>query len=207
MEHLKPDLENEIIKNGYKLVAGFDEVGRGAWAGPLVVAGVIFYPDIYFDLDAKNIIIQDSKLITEKKREEIFDKITPKLTWATGIVSNKEIDKHGLSWANQEAVFRAINNLAKKPDYLLIDMIKGFNPPQPHQKIIHGDQKIFSIALASILAKVTRDRLMRKYHKNYPEYDFHRHKGYGTAMHQKSLIQYGLSPLHRLSFAPIKAFF
>jgi ribonuclease HII len=109
-----------------------------------------------------------------------------------------------MTWANQTVIKRAIKKIAIEPDYLLIDMVNGFKYHRPYQLIIDGDRQVLSIAVASILAKVTRDRLMRKYHQQYPQYNFHRHKGYGTKLHQGCLKKYGICQIHRQSYLPIK---
>jgi len=187
-------LEKKLFAQGYQTIAAIDEVGRGAWAGPLIAAAVIV------DLNLPKITIRDSKLLTPNKREKVFKITRNLLIWSVGLVSNEEIDNYGLTWANQQVVFRALDNLPLGPDYLLLDYIHGFNHKLPHQLIIAGDYKIKSISLASILAKVTRDRLMKKFDKLYPNYSFAKHKGYGTIEHQKLIDQHGPCPLHRLSF-------
>jgi len=200
-------LEKKLFKQGYQYIAAIDEVGRGAWAGPLVAAAIILdFQLVTFPkkLPIKKLEIKDSKLLPEKIREKIFRQINKKVIWSAGIVSHEEIDHYGLSWANQQAIFRALDGLPFDPDYLLLDMIKGFKHSTPFNLIIDGDRKIFSIALASILAKVTRDHLMKKYHRRFPHYHFAKNKGYGTSFHFLSIKKYGVCPLHRRSFLPIK---
>lgn len=192
-------LEKKLFNQGYQYLAAIDEVGRGAWAGPLIAVAVI--ADLKFPL--KKLGVKDSKLLTEIYREKVFKKLAKQFIWSAGLVNSVEIDQYGLTWANYQAVLRALANLPIVPDYLLVDYLHGFNHPLPHQLIIDGDYKIMSIALASIFAKVTRDRLMNQYHKTYPQYYFTNHKGYGTALHKKSIEKYGLCPLHRRSFLPI----
>lgn len=205
MRYPNNNLEKKLFKNGYQYIAGIDEVGRGAWAGPLVAVAVI--TDIKFPLSKfKKLRIRDSKLLSERVRENIFHEISKKFIWSAGLVTQKEIDDQGLTWANHQAVIRAIDSLPLMPDYLLLDKIFGFEHQLPHELIVKGDQKIISISLASILAKVTRDRLMKKYHQQYPNYKFTKHKGYGTKLHLKSLKKHGICPLHRQSFQPIQQF-
>lgn len=194
-------LERELIKQGYKNIIGIDEAGRGAWAGPLVAAAIRLLNVEYRMLKCK---IRDSKLLSENQREKIFEVLSKKVVWSIGIVSHKEIDERGLTWANTVVVERALMSLKIQPDFLLIDQINGFKHQLPHQLIIDGDYKVLSIAAASILAKVWRDRLMRKYHEQYPNYHFDKHKGYGTALHQQCLNEYGACAIHRRSFKPIK---
>lgn len=196
-------LEKKLFAQGYQKIAAVDEVGRGAWAGPLVAAAVILLKDDYKLIKLQKLKIKDSKLLNEKNREQIFEFLRKKIIWSTGLVTNQEIDHFGLGWANKKAVIRAIKKLKNTPHFLLIDMIRGFQHELPHYLMVNGDQKVFSIALASIFAKVTRDRLMKKYHLLYPIYQFHLHKGYGTALHQNNLKKYGYCPIHRQSFSPI----
>lgn len=190
--------EQRLRKKGYTLIAGSDEAGRGAWAGPLVAAAVI--------LPSRHTIhgIKDSKQLSPSARENLYEIITSQATaWAVYAVLPQTIDKHGISYANKKAITQAIRKLATTPDALLID---AFTIPTtiPLRAIIKGDEKVQSIAAASIIAKVTRDRLMVLYHQQFPLYGFHIHKGYGTRSHQLSLQKHGVCPLHRRSFKPIK---
>jgi len=199
MDYPNYNLEKKLINQGYQNIVGIDEVGRGAWAGPLVAVATQI-------LNFKFLIskqIRDSKTLSESQREKIYAELSEKVVWSVGLVSHKEIDTIGITQANILVIKRAIENLNLKPDYLLIDKVSGFKSQIPHQIIIKGDRKILSIALASILAKVTRDRMMVKFHQKYPEYNFHKHKGYGTALHQTCLSKYGPGCLHRLSYKPV----
>lgn len=206
MKYPNFSLEKKLIQQGYCNIVGIDEAGRGAWAGPLVaVATKITNLEIQISkLKIQNLEIRDSKLLSEIQREKIFAVLSKNVIWSVGVVGHKEIDERGITWANITVVKRALKKLEVEPDYLLIDQINGFKHRLPHQLIIDGDRKIMSIAIASILAKVSRDRMMREYHQKYPHYHFHRHKGYGTALHQKCLEEFGVCKIHRKSYAPIR---
>lgn len=196
-------LENKLRKQNYKYIAGIDEAGRGALAGPVVVAVVI--------MDCKSKInnygIKDSKLLTPKRREKLFKTIIKTaLAWKTEKISEKMIDKIGIVQAVKRATEKALEKLKIKPDYILAD--RGINLDRikiPYQSITHGDTEVFSIACASILAKVTRDKLMIKLDKKYSKYGFAQHKGYGTEKHIKAIRKYSPCPIHRKSFAPIRS--
>lgn len=191
--------ENKLYASGYQFIAGVDEVGRGAWAGPLVAAAVI--------LPARHNIkgINDSKKLKPEQREKLYVQITRSaLSWSVHLVHHDEIDKIGIGQANHQAIQKAIKKLKPSADYVLIDALKVQLGNTPSQSIIKGDEKIISIAAASIIAKVTRDQLMAGWHKLYPAYQFHIHKGYGTERHAKALKKHGPSPIHRQSFLPIK---
>lgn len=195
-------LENQLKRQGYKYIAGIDEAGRGTLAGPVVVATVI----MNYESGIMNYGIRDSKLLTPKKREELFKIITKKaLAWGVGKTSEKIIDRIGIAKANVLAVKKTLEALKVKPDYLLLDGGIKLKIKIPQKTIIKGDTKVFSIACASILAKVTRDRLMIKLDKKYPQYGFAQHKGYGTQAHIKAIKKYGPCPIHRRSFAPINS--
>jgi ribonuclease HII len=191
-------------------VAGVDEVGRGAWAGP-VVAGAVILPRVsrirhWRSLRALRELAQarDSKLLSPAQREALFEPIrAAALACATGSAGREEIDHLGIIRATQLAMQRAIQRLVPAPDALLIDAIKLPCFDLPQSAIIHGDQRSLSIACASILAKVTRDRWMVELDARLPGYAFAQHKGYGTAQHRAALAKLGVSPEHRLSFAPI----
>jgi len=190
------------LSQGYQNIVGIDEVGRGAWAGPLVaVAAMIVTKKTPYSI--AKLKVKDSKLLSEKNRERIFVELSQQVVWSAGVVSHLEIDKLGMTRANVLVIKRAIKKLAVKPDYLLLDKVSGFSHPKPFASIIKGDRKILTIAVASILAKVTRDRIMRRYHHQFPDYYFHRHKGYGTKLHQKCLAEHGVCRIHRQSFQPI----
>ncbi|MBQ1850534.1 MAG: ribonuclease HII [Lachnospiraceae bacterium] len=179
----------------YQLICGIDEAGRGPWVGP-VVAGAVILPK-----DCDILYINDSKKLSEAKREELYDVIAEKaVAWAVGSASEKRIDEINILQATYEAMREAISKLGVKPDLLLNDavIIPGIQTPQV--KIIKGDAKSASIGDASIMAKVTRDRMLREYDKLYPEFQFAKNKGYGTKDHIEALLKYGPTPIHRRSF-------
>ncbi len=190
------EIEKEAIKNGFKLVCGVDEAGRGPLAGPVCAAAVIL------PLDAEIEGLNDSKKLSEKKREALFDIIKEKaISYSVAFASVEEIEEFNILEATYLAMNRAIDGLEIKPDFALIDgnrMPKGISVPA--FTVIKGDALSCSIAAASILAKVTRDRLLLEYDKEYPEYNFKKHKGYGTKEHTEAILKYGPSPIHRLSF-------
>lgn len=193
-----PDFELEItaLNGGYTAVCGVDEAGRGPLAGPVCAAAVI--------LDAANPIdgINDSKKLSEKKREELYDVIISKaVAYGVAFATVDEIEQYNILNATYLAMNRAIEQLSIKADFALID---GNRVPSgikiDCQTVVKGDAKSMSVAAASILAKVTRDRLMYEYHELYPQYNFAKHKGYGTKEHMEALRKYGISPVHRPSF-------
>jgi ribonuclease HII len=189
--------EDKYLTQGYKLVAGVDEAGRGAWAGPIVAGAVIF--------DKHDLVgLRDSKLLSPVQREKMYDKIiTNAISWYAGIVTREEIDTIGIGPANKLAMERAVTGLKPAPDVVLIDAFK-IDCSCLIESIIKGDQKVSTIAAASIIAKVTRDRMLIAAHEKYPEYGFDQHKGYGTASHRQAIENFGTSPFHRLSFEPMK---
>lgn len=194
------EYENELYAEGYELIAGIDEVGRGPLVGPVVTAAVILPKDFYSDE------INDSKKLSEKKREYLYDIIMQNaISVGIGIVHNKRIDEINILNATKEAMIMAVDNLKVKPDCLLIDAVK-LDTDIKSLSIIKGDQKSLSIAAASIIAKVTRDRMMYELDKKYPEYDFKNNKGYGTKNHIKAIEKYGIIDEHRLSFKPVSDF-
>ena len=187
--------EQKLTESGYTSVAGVDEAGRGALAGPVVAAAVIL-PE-QFTVDR----IRDSKTIPEAEREYLYDQIIDGVTaWGVGIVDNTVIDKINILQATFSAMKQAIRSLEHSPDYVLID---GRDIPKleiPSEGIIKGDSISRSIAAASIVAKVTRDRIMRGEHKNFPLFGFKQNKGYGTLMHREAIQEHGFCTLHRLTF-------
>lgn len=200
-------LEFKLQKSGYKHIAGVDEAGRGSWAGPIVAGAAIF--DLKKLAKEKNKItrvIKDSKVLTAKNRIKAFELLTTRwlLSWGIGVVRATKIDQRGLTWANHEAMRRALDNLGLNPDYILIDAVKLKTGEIPNEPIIDGDAKILSIAAASIIAKVLRDKIMKQFHEQFPEYGFDRNKGYGTKLHQRALKLHGTNHLHRKSYKPIK---
>lgn len=192
-------LERMWKKRGYRVIAGLDEAGRGPWAGPLVCAAVILKPRTRLPG------LNDAKLIKPQLREALALKIKAECDYGVGVVSSRVIDRFGLIKACEKAFFKAVLRLSKRVDLLLIDGNDHFQFPYAFQSIIRGDRKVRSIAAASILAKVHRDKLMVKASKEFPNFSFHIHKGYGTKLHQKLLKTFGPSKIHRLSFRPVKA--
>ncbi len=181
-----------------ELVCGIDEVGRGCWAGPLVACALLFTKKI------KISGLKDSKQLSAQRREEIFELLQDSTDYGLGSVENTEIDQIGLSKATTLAFSRAISNLSIKPAYLLIDGRDRHKLAYPFKTIIKGDEKLKVIACASIIAKVTRDRLMVNIAKKYPEYGFEIHKGYGTSRHHQALISFGATKIHRFSYKPLQ---
>ncbi len=191
--------ERHARSQGYLLVAGVDEAGRGPLAGPVVAAAVILHPDRPIEG------VNDSKKLTERQRELFFDRITAEAL-AIGIGSSppEQIDRINILQATRQAMLEAVNQLAPCPDILLIDGITTISSPLQQQTIKQGDGRSASIAAASIIAKVTRDRLMHEFDRQYPLYGFARHKGYGSAAHLAALRQHGPCPIHRASFRGVR---
>lgn len=184
------------------IVAGVDEVGRGPLAGPVVAAAVIFSED--YKLRG----INDSKQLTPEERETLFPRIQQTaVAVGVGIVESEEIDAINIYQANILAMQKALDALSVRPAFTLIDGPSLKKLPYAHEGIIDGDCKSALIAAASIIAKVTRDRIMLEWHEKYPHYDFHLHKGYSTPRHLERLRAHGPCPIHRRSFAPVAAFF
>jgi ribonuclease HII len=181
---------------GFLNIAGIDEAGRGPLAGPVVAAAVIFPPKSGFAG------LNDSKKLSAKKREALFDEIKGAADVGVGIVSAPKIDEVNIFQATRLAMKEAVEGLAGRPDCLLIDGNIRLDLSLRQQSIKGGDGEVASIAAASIIAKVTRDRLMIKYHQQYPQYGFDSHKGYGSKKHMEALREHGLSPIHRKSFKP-----
>ena len=190
------EFETELYNNGINFIAGIDEVGRGPLVGPVVTAAVILPKDFYDER------INDSKKLTEKKRELLYDVIMENaISVGIGISSEDIIDEINILNATKMAMLEAVNNLSVKPEHLLIDAVK-LNTDIPQTSIIKGDAKSESIAAASIIAKVTRDRMMIELDKIHPEYDFKHNKGYGTKKHIEAIRKYGIIKEHRKTFAP-----
>lgn len=190
------ELEKEALKSGYSFVCGVDEAGRGPLAGPVCAAAVILDPSV--ELEGVN----DSKKLSEKKREALFDVICQKaVAYSIAFATVEEIEEVNILNATYLAMNRAIEGLEIKADFALID---GNRVPKDIkidcQTVVKGDAKSLSIAAASILAKVTRDRLLLEYDEKYPQYNFAKHKGYGTAEHMEAIRKYGVSEVHRPSF-------
>lgn len=190
------DFENNLYKTGIHYIAGIDEAGRGPLAGPVVVGVAIMKPHSFIEG------VNDSKKVSEKKREMLYEKITEEaIDWAVGIVDQKEIDEINILNATKKALTIAISSLKIKPDRILVDALEHIDTCGiPYTSIIKGDAKVYSISAASIIAKVTRDRIMQEYDEIYPQYGFAGHKGYGTAKHIQAIKTYGPCPLHRKSF-------
>ena len=191
-------LESHYYKD--MIEAGCDEAGRGCLAGSVYAAAVILPPDY------KNEMLNDSKKLTDKKRKELREIIErDAVAWAVGIVTPEEIDKINILNASFLAMHRALDQLKTRPEAVIVDGNR-FKPYKdlPYTTIVKGDGKYLAIAAASILAKVTRDRIMKEYGKQYPEYGFEKHKGYVTKAHKEALEKYGVTPIHRRSFAPVQ---
>ncbi len=187
--------EIEKKNEGYKFVAGVDEAGRGPLAGPVFAACVILPDDCIIDG------INDSKKLSEKKREQLFEEITKKaITYSIASIDEKIIDEVNILNATHMAMNKAVDEMMIKPDYVLIDGNSIKNMTTPHETIVKGDAKSISIAAASILAKVSRDRFICEIADKYPEYEFEKHKGYGTKVHTDALKKYGPCEIHRKSF-------
>lgn len=208
LERLKEikKIENDLYKKGIKSIAGIDEAGRGPLAGPVVVACVIMPKESMIEG------VNDSKKVSEKKREKLYEEITKEaIAYGIGIISQEEIDRINILNATKEGLTVAIKEMEKnlkerkrnfeKPEIILVDALTKIDTDGiSYKSIIKGDAKSYSIAAASIIAKVTRDRIMRQWAEVYPVYAFEKHKGYGTAMHISAIKEYGLCPLHRRSF-------
>ena len=202
----EPDLREEmaLYAEGYRHVAGLDEAGRGSWAGP-VVAGAVIFPIDRPDLSQQLEGVRDSKQLTPRQRDYLYPIIeSTALAVGVGSVPPGEIDELGIVSATRQAMYLAIAQLDLPPDFLLIDFLNLPRPSIPQKSITRGDALSLSIAAASIVAKVTRDRWMVQLDARYPGYGFARHKGYGTRQHREALACFGPSPVHRLSYAPMK---
>ncbi len=192
-------LENALRKDGFFVIAGIDEAGRGPLAGP-VMAGAVILP-----VDYKNSVLNDSKKLSGNVREGLYEDLisAPKVIFSSARVDSGEIDEINILQATWRAMAKAFEGLKPRPDVALIDGKPVKNFPARQKAVIKGDSLSLSIAAASIVAKVERDRIMLDYAKIYPEYGFERHKGYGTKAHLDALAQYGPCPIHRFSFAPV----
>ena len=199
-EQSVPDFAHEarLRARGFELVAGVDEVGRGPLAGPVVAAAVILDPDHLPDG------LNDSKKLTASVRERLFTEIMRHAHVAIASIPAARIDAINIRQATFEAMAGAVNGLAVRADFALIDGRDVPPLPCPAEALIGGDRRSLSIAAASIIAKVTRDRMMTLLAQTYPDYGFEKHMGYGTAKHLKALDLHGPTPLHRMSFAPLK---
>lgn len=194
--NLKEIEENLYKEKNLQYICGIDEAGRGPLAGPVVVAACIM---------PRNSMIEgvnDSKKVSEKKREELFEIITNEaISYGVGIIDQKEIDRINILNATKEGLTMAVKELNPRPDLIIVDALTKIDTDGiPYESIIKGDAKCYSISCASIIAKVTRDRIMREWDQVYPQYGFIKHKGYGTAAHINAIKKYGPCPIHRKSF-------
>lgn len=201
MISMKSNIDRIYFENGFKLIAGIDEVGRGPLAGPVVAACVLF------DINVSIPEVNDSKKLSMKKRKELAEIIKENaLSIGIGIIDNNIIDEVNILEATKLAMIKALDNLLIKPDFVLVDAVK-LNISYPNESIIKGDEKSMVIAASSIIAKVTRDEIMKGYHQIYPQYGFDRNSGYPTKEHKEALIKHGITPIHRISFKPVKNLF
>ena len=189
-------IEEDLHKKGFEKICGIDEAGRGPLAGPVVVAGVIMPKDSFIEG------VNDSKKVSEKKRELLYDKILDEaISYSVAIIGQDVIDEINILNATKKGVTTVIEGLDVKPSLIVIDALEHIDTKGiPYESIIKGDAKCYSISAASIIAKVTRDRIMREWDKIYPQYGFAKHKGYGTSAHISAIKEYGLCPIHRKSF-------
>ena len=188
--------EDELRNRGFNMICGIDEAGRGPLAGPVVVASVIMPADSMIEG------VNDSKKVSEKKREKLYDLILGEaISYGIGIVGQDEIDEINILNATKKGLTMSLQELTQKPDLIIVDALSKINTLGiPYESIIKGDAKCYSISAASIIAKVTRDRIMREWDKIYPQYGFATHKGYGTSSHIKAIIENGPCPIHRKTF-------
>ena len=188
--------ENKLHEKGFKYICGIDEAGRGPLAGPVVIASVIMPADSMIEG------VNDSKKVSEKKREAIYEKIIEEaISYGVAIIGQDEIDEINILNATKKGLTMSLKELTVKPDLILVDALEHIDTLGiPYEPIIKGDAKAYSISAASIIAKVTRDRIMREWASVYPQYDFEVHKGYGTAKHIAAIKEHGICPIHRKSF-------
>lgn len=198
---LRPDFSHELAwrEKGYVRVAGVDEAGRGPLAGPVHVAAVVL-PDGY-ELEG----LHDSKQLSEVVRESLFEQLTgsAEVEWSLVVMEVEEVDRINVLEATREGMRRAVRGLAVEPEVVLVDGLEVPNFGWRQEALVKGDARSLSIAAASVIAKVSRDRYMREIAKEFPQYGFERHKGYGTAAHLEALRKYGACRHHRISFAPV----
>jgi ribonuclease HII len=190
-------LENAIRRMGFNYVAGVDEVGRGCLAGPVVAAAVVLAPDRYVAR------VCDSKTVTPLERNRLYDRIIRSaVAWSVAAADREEIDRINIHQASLRAMQRAVTSLAPCPDFVLVDAFRIPDLLVPQRAVVHGDSRCTAIAAASIVAKVTRDRMMLELHARDPRYGFDRHKGYATRDHLDAVSRYGYSDVHRRTFRP-----
>ena len=195
------NIENSLHRYGFVAVAGVDEVGRGCLAGPVMAGAVVLHPDRRIDG------LADSKTCTVQQRDRLYDEICRKsVSWAVVSVETDEIDRINIHQATLQAMRRAVLSLAPLPDAVLVDAFRIPSLPMAQRGVIGGDRRASAIAAASIVAKVTRDRLMQALHDADPRYGFDRHKGYATVDHLSAVARFGYSPQHRRSFRPATLF-
>ena len=189
-------MEKELYEKGFEYICGIDEAGRGPLAGPVVVAGVIMPKDSMIEG------VNDSKKVSEKKREKLYDVILEEaISYSVAIIGQDVIDEINILNATKEGVTKVVEGLDVKPNLILVDALTHINTKGiPYDSIIKGDAKCYNISCASIIAKVTRDRIMHEWDEIYPQYGFINHKGYGTAKHIQALKEYGPCPIHRRTF-------
>ena len=190
------EIEKDLHSKGFKNICGIDEAGRGPLAGPVVVAGVIMPEDSMIEG------VDDSKKVSEKKREKLYDKILEEaISYSVAVIGQDVIDDINILNATKMGLTKVVEEQEVKPDLIIVDALNHIDTKGiPYDSIIKGDAKCYSISAASIIAKVTRDRIMRQWDEIYPQYGFSKHKGYGTKMHIEAIKEYGLCPLHRKSF-------
>lgn len=189
-------MEQDLYEKGFNNICGIDEAGRGPLAGPVVVAGVIMPNNSMIEG------VNDSKKVSEKKREKLYNLILEEaISYSVAIIGQDVIDEINILNATKQGVTQVVEGLNIRPDLILVDALTHINTKGvPYESIIKGDAKCYNIAAASIIAKVTRDRIMRQWDEIYPQYGFINHKGYGTAKHIAAIKEYGLCPIHRRSF-------
>ena len=190
------EIEKDLYNKGFKNICGIDEAGRGPLAGPVVVAGVIMPEDSMIEF------VNDSKKVTEKRREKLYDIIKEEaISYSIAVIDQDVIDDINILNATKKGVTEVVDGLDVKPDLILVDALTHINTRGiPYKPLVKGDARCYNIAAASILAKVTRDRIMRQWDEIYPEYGFSSNKGYGTAKHIAAIKEYGLCSIHRISF-------
>jgi ribonuclease HII len=194
-DHLMLRHENDLRSRGIRTIAGVDEAGRGPLAGPVVAAAVLVFSGFFLPR------VNDSKKLRPAIREELYGEILGGAAGVgVGIVPHDEIDRVNILNATMRAMEEAVGALPERPEFLLIDGNRYTAEDIPYATVVHGDALCFSVAAASIVAKVTRDRIMVEYDRLYPEYGFARHKGYGTQAHREAILRHGLSPIHRRTF-------
>ena len=190
------EIEKDLYNKGFKNICGIDEAGRGPLAGPVVIAGVIMPEDSMIEG------VNDSKKVSEKKREKLYDKILEEaISYSVAVIGQDVIDDINILNATKMGLTKVVEEQEVKPDLIIVDALNHIDTKGiPYDSIIKGDAKCYSISAASIIAKVTRDRIMRQWDEIYPQYGFSKHKGYGTKMHIEAIKEYGLCPIHRKSF-------